>query len=161
MIWLTNPSPDFDVEKRRRLYALVMGITGASAIIAIMLIATYLEGVFASSEDPLWQVAAIIFGLWFFVAVLLYVAAYAIWYKPYASRLRAITLSLCATLAVYCVLIAGGIFFSVMRGIGFEFQRALTGFLTFHQITYGAPYFTAALTGWFFARNAPDAREQF
>lgn len=165
MVWLINPTLDFDAEKRRRWYAASIGVAGATTIISVLLIQLQIQGVFKGSSDPdpdpLWQVAIVIFGFWVFFFVLKYAAAYAFWYRPYASRKRAISLSLCATLAVYLILTGGGVLFSTYNGSPFDLTRAIMSFWDLHKFVFGMPYIAAALVGWRFARPPPDARESF
>lgn len=161
MIWLTNLSPDFDVERRRRWYAASIGAAGSSTLIAMILIRLRMDGLITGSDDPVWEIALVFLGMGFFFFVLKYVAAYALWYRPYASRVRAIVLSLSAMLAVYLGLFAGVMLFSAFRGSQINFGEVFKRLWEFHLMIYGLPYLSAAFVGWCFARSLPDVREQF
>lgn len=158
---MSNPAPDFDVEKWRRWYAASLGVAGASALIVVMLIQIFIQEEIRPTDEPWWEIFAIIFGVWFLFFVLKYVAAYALWYRPYASRRRAIALSLCAILGVYLSMFGGGILFGAFRGMTFNFLRSAKGFWEFHVMIYGFPYLAAMLVGWRFARPTPDIRKAF
>jgi len=158
---LTNPVPDFDAETRRRWYAVSLGSAGATALIGILVISVIREGVMKGSEDPAWQIAIAIFGSWLVFFLFKFIAAYALWYKPYATRRRAVLLSLGAILIVYLCLAGAGLLFGAMRGLPVELVRTIRSFWEFQKITYGLPYIAAALVGWTFARPAPDARDSF
>ena len=158
---MTDIASDFDAEKRRRWYAASLGVVGATTLIGLFSIKMYLEGIMKSSGDSFWEIALSLFGFWVFFFVLKYVAAYALWYKPYASRKRAIGLSLCATLAVYLALTGGGVLFTALNGTSFDFIGIVKMFWKFHLMIYALPYFAAAIVGWSFARSAPDVRESF
>ena len=157
MVWLTNPVPDFDAEKRRRWYAFFLSaISSASLVIAFLI----REGV-GLPNQPIWEIGLAIFAIWFFFFILKYAAAYAIWYTPYASRLRAISFSLLAVLAVYSCLMWAVVLVMYLKEPSFQFADAVKGFWRFHVTIYGLPYLAGAIVGWLFARPAPDVREQF
>jgi len=111
--------------------------------------------------EPLWEIGLVLFAMWFFFFILKYAAAYALWYKPYASRFRAISLSLLAVLAVYSSLLGVNIMYVALKAPSVGFINALKSFWQFHKTTYGLPYLIAAAIGWCFARSAPDVREAF
>ena len=163
MIWLIEPVPDFDAEKRRRWYALSFGAAGASALMAAFFLKFWRDGLFKNTgnQDQTWEMAIVFFGTWLLFFALKYVSAYALWYRPYASRRRTIVLSLCATLAVYLSMFGGGVFFTSFRGASFNFLNIFRGFWEFHVITLGLPYFAGALVSWLFARPEPHARDLF
>ena len=158
---MTDPTSEFDAEKRRRWYAAVLGAAGASTVVGMLCIRLMRLGDLKGSEEPVWEVALSLFCVWLFFFVLKYVAAYALWYRPYASRIRAIILSICATGAVYLCLFAGGILFTTLNGSNFDIAQTLRRLWEVHVFVYGLPYFSAALVGWFFARPPPDVRESF
>lgn len=158
---MTNSTPDFDAEKRRRWYAASIGAAGASALIAALIFRVLVEEKVDATADPWWNVVAIIFGIWLLFFVLKYVAAYALWFRPYSSRRRAVILSLCAVMAVYVALFGSGVLFGALKGMTFNFARSIKNFWEFHVTIYGLPYLAAALVGCRFARPAPDARESF
>lgn len=158
---MTNPEPDFDAEKRRRRYAACLGGAGASVLTAVFSITMYLEGVMNASGDAVWQIALGIFGIWLFFFVLKYVAAYALWFRPYASHLRAMCLSLSAIFLVYLAMTGTGILITAYQGRSFNFAEAIRVFWEFHLMIYGLPYLAALFVGWAFARPVPDVRESF
>lgn len=158
---MTDPIPDFDAEKRRRWYAAVFGAVGASTFVGILYIRFLRLGVLTGPEEPVWEVVLSIFSVWLLLFALKYVAAYALWYRPYASRIRAILLSVCAIGAVYLCLFGGGILFTTLNGSTFNLAQSFQRLWEIHVFVYGLPYLSAALVGWFFARPAPDARESF
>lgn len=162
MVWLTNTAPEFDREKRRRWYAALMGAIGAAVFIASSLLSVWSSGAGSPfSGQPLWGSLIVLFGFWFFFFLLKYAAAYALWYKPYASRKRAICLSVLAFLIVY-FLISGAVTLSSMFA---DPRRAPKVFFEtlweWHRFTYGIPYLAAVVIGWRFARPVPDARDSF
>lgn len=158
---MINPVPDFDAEKRRRWYAASIGAVGSSTLIAILSFSLFRQGFLENPPGPIWELALVVFGFWLLFFVAKYVAAYALWYRPYASRIRAIGLSLCATFVVYLALIGGALLFTVLKGNNFDFAGAFRTFWQLHLMTYGLPYFAAVPLGWCFARPAPDVRESF
>lgn len=120
-----------------------------------------MEGVISESGDSVWEIAIAFFGIALFFFVLKYVAAYALWYRPYASRGRAILISLCAIFAVYLCIFSGFGLFAAFKGARFDIAEALQRFWEFQGLIYGAPYLAAIAVGWFFAKPKPDVRQQF
>lgn len=158
---MTDPEADFDAEKRRRRYAACLAAAGASVITTIFAVQMYLEGVMDASGDAIWQISIGIFGIWLFFFVVKYIAAYALWFRPYANHFRAISLSLLAIFLVYLAMIGAGVFVTAFQGRSFDFAEAFKVFWEFHVMTYGLPYMAAFLVGWGFARPAPDMRDSF
>jgi len=156
---LTKPAPEFDAEKRRRWYGAWFGIAGATSFIGAALL-TEGHALFQSDEKA-WVSLLVIFGFWLIVALIKYVAGYAIWSKPYASRKRAIALSLTAMLAVYLGFFGCGILFALFQGIPVTLKSLVKSFYELNRGLFGLPYIAAAIVGWCFARPAPDARDQF
>jgi len=158
---LTDPIPDFDADIRRRLYAASLGGAGETVLIIVMLIRIFIEEEIVPTNEAWWEDSAVIFGLWLFFFILKYVAAYALWYRPYANTWRAIALSFCAILAVYVSLFGAALMFGAFQGAAFNFTRSMTSFWEFHVAIFGLPYLAAVLVGWGFARPAPLARDRF
>ena len=158
---MTDPIPDFDAEKRRRIYAAVLGAAGASTLAAVIFIKFAMSGEIQRGEEPLWELALVIFGFWLFFFVLKFVAAYALWFRPYTSRKRAVLLSVCAVLVVYLCLFGAALFFTTLNARSFDFTGSIRAFLSMHIFIYGLPYFAAAIVGWCFARPVPDVRQNF
>ncbi|MEP4052769.1 MAG: hypothetical protein ABJN22_11040 [Litorimonas sp.] len=158
---MTNLSPDFDVERRRRWYAVCLG-----AICAL----TFMLATFLTSLSKLRQIEnlnltieyfGIIFGVWVFFFLLKFVAGYAVWYSPYNSIRRAITLSVLAIFTVYVVIFGAEFVFSLISQPRKPFAGFIREFIEFQISIYGLPYIAAAFVGWCFARSLPDVREQF
>ena len=93
--------------------------------------------------------------------MLKYAAAYALWYKPYNSRKRAIFLSMAALFSVYFLVIGAIAMFARNPRLASTIEYFFQGLWGLHEATYGAPYLIAIVIGWFFARKAPDARDSF
>ena len=126
-----------------------------------MLFSLFREGGVANFNEPLWEIVPVVFGVWLFFFIAKYVAAYALWFKPYASRVRAVSLSFCAILIVYLTLIGGVILIKAFTGTVFDFVNFAITFWEFHLKIYALPYLAAVAVGWLFARPAPDVRESF
>ena len=108
-----------------------------------------------------WTVFGILIGVFLVFFLFKYVAAYALWYRPYTSVRRAVLLSLCAIFVVYACLAGADLIFTGFRGRTLELKRVILGFWDFNIMTYGLPYLAAACVGWRFAHPAPDAGEHF
>jgi len=156
---LTKPIPDFDIEKRRRWYAICFGASGASSVLGVLLITEDL----GQLNESFWDVSLILFAFWLFFFIFKFVAGYAIWYRPYSTRRRAIAFSVLAALSVYIALTGATVLFLAMKDLGSDVGLffLLKSFVTVNQSLYGAPYIAAAIVGWTFARPMPDVREQF
>jgi glucan phosphoethanolaminetransferase (alkaline phosphatase superfamily) len=159
MIWLTNLSPSFDVEKRRRWYAACLGTAGATSFLGAFFISEG-RGLF-QSEEKIWLLCLTLFGFWVLVFLLKYIAGYAIWSRPYTTRKRAIALSLAAMLAVYVGVFGCATLFALFQGRQVSLKSLATTFYTLNKALLGLPYLAAFIVGWCFARPAPDVRDQF
>jgi len=158
MTSLIRPTPTFDAEKRRRWYAACLGAASATAMTSILLITA---GQPTQADEALWVTALSIFMVWLFLFIFKFVAAYVIWYRPYNRRLRAIILSVIATLGVYGAFISAGIGYLLIVGEPIDFGEIASLFYEFNKDIYGIPYVAAAIVGWCFARPAPDVRDSF
>lgn len=150
---MTKPVPDFDVEKRRRWYAAWLGCASSITIIIILLIQEPLSG----DDEDIWMVL----GVWLFLAVFIGISAYALWFKPYNGRIRAIALSMIAVfLGLLSAIGVTNFMESWIYGFGNPFN-ILRDVIEISWDLLGAPYLVAIIVGWIFARSAPDVREHF
>ena len=134
-----------------------MGAAGASSIIAILFLRND-----ALTPDGQWLVTSIvILGFWVCIFLLKYAAGYALWYQPYKTRTRAVSLSVAAVLAVYIGGIGCIVLLSLFEGRTYTLETIALGFYEFSKYIFGLPYLAAAIVGWCFARPAPDLREHF
>ena len=144
---MTNTALDFDAEKRRRWYAAVMGSVSAATIILIIAIREKrIEAEMLSEALFIWL------SLFAFIGI----AAYTLWYRPYARSFRAIIISIIALFL--------GLF--SMFGVNFLIDGFRSGIgnpvYLFHDVIeltiylFGIPHILAGIIGWFFARQAPD-----
>lgn len=112
--------------------------------------------------DGQWLLTILVlFAVWLCIFLLKYAAGYALWYSPYTSRRRAITLSVIAILSVYLGLLGCGVLFYLFQGQRTTIRSIVSGFYEFSKAIYCIPYIAAALVGWRFAKIAPDIRQNF
>ncbi|MEP3656028.1 MAG: hypothetical protein ABJO36_14125 [Litorimonas sp.] len=148
---MTNLSPDFDAEKRRRWYAIAMGLTNSTITMTIL---------FLQYGFDVDMTFLVYFSFWALIAVITFVAAYALWWRDHNSKIRAIAYScLCITLFSLALSSLNFLFYGSFDFNGLE--SILDVFVSIHVDLFGLPYVGAAIIGWRFARPAPDVREHF
>jgi len=157
MIWLTNPVPDFDAGKRRWLYALSLGVVSATSNAVIIT-----QRADTSLAEEIWY-AAVLGGVYFILNLLI---GYALWSRPYSTRLRSVFVSLLTAAMAYIVLYAVILLIQTVAllefGIAWSYLKSsFQTIISFQIETWGIPYIAAAFVGWRFAKPAPDISETF
>jgi riboflavin transporter FmnP len=148
---LTDPTPDFDAEKRRRWYAVLMGLTNATITMTI----SFVQYGFETGET-----LSVYFGFWVLIAVITFVAAYAVWWREYSSKIRAVTVS-CLCIALFALALSALNFLIYGSYNFYGHADILNVFVSIHKDLFGLPYVGAAIIGWRFARPVPDVRNAF
>ena len=148
---MTRAVPDFDVEKRRRWYAAVMGTVSALLIMII----TFIKEL--TGSGGFW---GILF-LWVLLTVCISLAAYMLWYKPYSNRFRAIVVSTLAVILGFFL-----VFVILALSDGYELKYGIPVYLFSHFLAinvgfFGVQFIAPVIIGWLFARKPSDERDSF
>jgi len=149
---LTEPTPDFDAEKRRRWYAVSLGAAGSTSLLGMLVLR---EGL------PPEDVVIVLSGFWILFFIFKSIAAYALWFRPYSAKVRGLLLSCLAIFLTYAAMFSVILFYDAVSGLGMGLRDSIETFFEFHELIIGVPYIAGAVIGWLYARPAPDVRESF
>lgn len=99
-------------------------------------------------------------GFWLLIAVLTFVSAYALWWREYNSKMKAISYS-CLSISLFSLALSSLNFLFYGSYSLYGLKDILDVFIRIHIDLFCIPYIGAIIIGWIFARPAPDVREHF